>query len=108
MNKLELNDKVAELYNKADSLFYVTEMDDLKQPVMNEVLLIDDWNRLMDLAVDNKIFEVFECRQTDNYFSLRNRANLQYTIILNKDHESPQEATRYAIAMALVKLAEDK
>ena len=73
MTKFQLNNKVAELYKIKPSLYGDENMPD--------ILLIDDWNRLMDLAVDNKIFEVFECRQTDNYFSLKNRANLQYTII---------------------------
>ena len=115
MTKLELNNKLAELYNLPAKKLMMTSVTctiiDGKQKdtyTTGYALLIDDWSILMDLAVDNKIFELFESRQTNNYFSLKNRSNLQYMVFLNKDHKLPQAATRFAIAMALVKLKEDK
>ena len=93
MNKIELNDKLAELYN-------------IEKTLWDKVLLIDDWSRLMDLAVDNRlhidIFDVFTA-----IFWLSSKDNSMHHEE-NKKHESPQAATRFAIAMALVKLKEDK
>ena len=108
MTKLELNNNLADLYGLVGTHKRISGIDIIEGNIYAYDLLIDDWSRLMDLALDNKIFELFESRQTNNYFSLKNRSNLQYMVFLNKDHKLPQAATRFAIAMALVKLKEDK
>ena len=104
MNKFELNDKLADLYfiPKATEIGFI---NGLRQ----ELLLIDDWNRLMDLAVDNNlsINQVINY-QTGELFSICATSKLGSTHADFIDHESPQAATKYAIAMALAKLAEDK
>ena len=101
MTKLELNDKLAELYN-IDNCTYMGD-------IIN-TYLIDDWSRLMDLAVDNGINYV--CYKHYGYckawIGLREE-DTSFAFAENlKDYESPQAATRFAIAMALVKLKEDK
>ena len=60
MTKLELNDKLAGLYNFPKSIINVTSFTskiiDGKQKDTFEtdyILIIDCWNVLMDLAVDN-------------------------------------------------------
>ena len=97
MTKLELNDKLAELYNIEP---YINPLN------LGKRYLIDDWTRLMDLAVDNRlhidIFDVFTA-----IFWLSSKDNSMHHEE-NKKHESPQAATRFAIAMALVKVAKDK
>ena len=109
MTKLELNDKVAELYfiPKATELGFI---NGLRQ----ELLLIDDWSRLMDLAVDNKL-SIFNTVNVGNQLLPKFATYNGVKIIFNGDyvisevfgdHESPQAATKYAIAMALVKLKE--
>ena len=109
MTKIELNEKLAKLYGIEKLRISFEDDGERPAPIIVKILLIDDWSRLMNLAVDNKVFDIFECRQTDSYFSLRNRENFQnLQIFMNKEHESPQAATKYAIAMALVKLKEGK
>ena len=103
MTKLELNDKLAELcfIPKATEIGF-------DNGLRQELLLIDDWSRLMDLAVDNEI--MIRVNISENIVSARNiRWLIQdscWTEITG--HESPQAATRLSIAMALVKLKEDK
>ena len=94
MTKFQLNNKLSELYKIKNCLY-----GDANSP---DILLIDDWNRLMDLAVDNKL---------NIYFSLdvvtcTNNKDVIESNEFMSDHESPQAATRFAIAMALVKLKE--
>ena len=48
MTKLELNDKLAELYGELN-FKYASKYLNIK------IFLIDDWSRLMGLAVDNGI-----------------------------------------------------
>ena len=103
MNKSELNNKLAELYfiPKATELGFV---NGLRQ----ELLLIDDWSRLMDLAVDNHLNICHITNANEEYFSVYATANDRKYFEDYSEHESPEDATRYAIAMDLVKLAEDK
>ena len=103
MTKLELNNKLAELYflPKATELGFI---DGLRQ----ELLLIDDWNRLMYLAVANHINICHITNANEEYFSVYATANNRKYFEDYSEHESPEAATRCAIAMALVKLAEDK
>ena len=94
MTKIELNNKLAELYN-IDNCTYMGDRIN--------TYLIDDWSRLMDLAVDNKLS--IHINKNDVVC-----VHKSYVIMAEffDEHESPQAATRFAIAMALVKLAEDK
>ena len=97
MTKLEINNKLAELYPEiANSILEAS----IKLP--KGYLLIDDSGRIFDLAIKYKIgtvpmLHIFLAGNTgveikENY----------------SDHESPQAAARYAIALALIKLAESK
>ena len=95
MNKLELNDKLAELYGIEPKNNYIH--------VGNGFLLIDDWSRLMELSVANKL----RIENWPNGVWVENN-DFDGIEIIYSDHESPQAATRFAIAMALVKLKEDK
>ena len=103
MKKLELNDKLAELYGLDSGYTYVNEN---KYSDSITTLIIDDWSVLMDLAVDKNINYICSknygyCKVGFNFIGWETKADY-------KDHESPQAATRFAIAMALVKLKEDK
>ena len=107
MTKLELNNKLAELYNLDKGYEYVNE--NLYSDSIT-TLLIDDWNSLMDLAVGNGIcIDFTNDEEYISAFSVRNN-NINSNIFDEQcsDHKSPQAATRFAIAMALVKVAEDK
>ena len=97
MTKLELNDKVAELYGELN-FKYASKYLNIK------IFLIDDWSRLMGLAVDNGIcIHIYEdCVMCAKPYSM------MPTKEFYENHESPQATTKYAIAMALVKSAEDK
>ena len=118
MTKLELNNRLAELYDEYQDEHYYTGKYDGFSMEFNAVLLIDDWNRLMPLALahgislsllgdlyaDGDINRVLARANTPNNVTYSSIAESQkYT-----DHESPEDAARYAIAMALVKLAESK
>ena len=86
MNKFELNDKLARLYNITE--FYYP---------------IDEWDIIISLAVDNKLS--IHVNKNDVL------CTYEGDVISDEffdDYESPQAATRFAIAMALVKLKEDK
>lgn len=102
MTKLELNNKLAELYGLVGTHKRISGIDIIEGNIYAYDLLIDDWSRLMDLAVTNRLrIEIYEFGVWIDYKD----TPLE---ILISDHESPQAATRFAIAMALVKLAEDK
>ena len=101
MNKLELNEKLARLYGVEETKFYYDMISD-GSFWENEVSLIDDWNRLMPLALSNKI--VIEAMNT---LVLAGRDNIGSNASYS-DHESIEAAARYALAMALVKLAKSK
>ena len=106
MTKLELNEKLALLYGIEFSTmtYYDIYGNDF------EVLLIDDSATMFDLAVDNDL----RIRQTDDgaevfYYSFDEGEQEGRWISIKakyKDHGTKQSATRYAGAMALVKLAE--
>ena len=92
MTKIELNDKLAELYGLYEAEMYED----------NLVHLIDDWNMLMPLALQNKIgfFAM-------NKIVLAGRDDIG-SIARYSEHETIEAAAQYAIAMALIKLAESK
>ena len=92
MTKIELNDKLAELYGLYEAEMYED----------NLVHLIDDWNMLMPLALQNKIGFV-----AMNKIVLAGRDDIGSKASYS-DHENIEAAAQYAIAMALVKLAESK
>ena len=101
MNKQELNEKLASLYGVEKTKFYCNMISD-GSVWENEVLLIDDWDRLMPLAILNKIGFV-----AMNDIVLAGRDEIQDKQSYS-DHETIEAAAQYAIAMALVKLAEIK
>ena len=92
MTKLELNDKLEKIYP-------LSEADMCED---NQIPLIDDSARMFDLMVEHRIGTV---PMTNNFLActhdIESRANYSA-------YESPQDAARVAIAMALVKLAESK
>ena len=88
MNKQELNNKLAELYNL--------------KPKLGKLYLIDDSARLFDLSVQHKIGFV-----AMNNIVLAGRDSIQI-VQHYSDHETPSDAAKYAIAMALIKLKESK
>ena len=113
MTKLQLNDKLSALYKLPKSVINVTkftsEIIDGKQKDTYEtdyILIIDCWNVLMDLAIDNDIW--VQPYNNIGFVYVHKREKLNFIDTYYKDHESPKAATRFAIAMALVKLAEDK
>ena len=88
MNKQELNNKLAELYGL--------------EPKLGKLYLIDDSARLFDLAVQHKIGFV-----AMNNIVLAGKDDIGSKASY-REHESPQAAARYAIALALIKLKESK
>ena len=103
MTKEELNEKLAELYGEDGGYEIVNEN---KYSDSITTLLIDDWNRLMPLAIKNKlsVLPIDDSCMTILY----GEGSELSEKIMNKDHESPEAAAKYAIALALVKLAESK
>ena len=113
MTKLELNDKLAGLYNlpsKKEELTYWKERDEytLTDYEYADILLIDDSARMFDLAVKNKIDLVHYGDGVEARYEIKNDCFYYREGAIYIDHESPQAAARYAIAMALIKLAEGK
>ena len=103
MTKLELNDKLAELSGIDRMHKRICEVDMKEGIIYTDDLLIDDWTRLMDLSVYNQLS--IHVNKNDVL------CTYEGDVISDEffdDHESPQEATRFAIAMALVKVAELK
>ena len=104
MTKLELNDKLARLYGE-DSGYEIVNENKYSDSITT--LLIDDWNGLMPLALKQQLhIEIYNwfvsvCHVRDDKPSFNFDAEF-------KDHESPEDAVRYAIAMTLVKFAESK
>ena len=89
MSKEKINEKLEELYGLEPCV---------SQPKLGKLYLIDDSARLFDLAVQHKIGFV-----AMNNIVLAGRDSIQ--VVRNySDHESPQAAARYALAMALIEL----
>ena len=115
MTKSELNEKLAELYNLPAKKAIIVDLsstsitgDQKDIYTTSYALLIDDWDILMKLAVDNGINYV--CYKHYGYckawIGLREE-DTSFAFVENlKDHESPQDAVMFSIAMALVKLKE--
>ena len=100
--KLELNDKLASLYGLDSSI--MTDYDIYGNDF--EVLLIDDSARMFDLMIENKLSVL---TMDDGCMTLHYKEDSELSEkFMNKDHETTQAAARYAIGMALIKLAEDK
>ena len=87
-SKEKVNERLEELYDLV--------------PRIGKIYIIDDWNMLMPLALKNKIGFV-----AMNNNLLAGRDSIQI-VQHYSDHESPQAAARYAIAMALIELAESE
>ena len=115
MTKTELNNKLAELYNLPAKKVLIVDLsstsitgDQKDIYTTSYALLIDDWSRLMDLAVDNGInIEFTHDEEYVKSYSVRPEFNKIYNYSqLVSDYESPQDAVRFSIARALVKLKE--
>ena len=112
MTKLELNNKLAELYGEDGSYEIVNEN---KYSDSITTLLIDDWNRLMPLTLTHGLsIELDSIVSNDfvkkDYVLVREKlawVNSDDPVYF-KDYESIEDAARFAIAKALVKLAESK
>ena len=89
MSKEKINEKLEELYGLEPCL---------SQPRLGKTYIIDDWNRLMPLALNNKIGFV----AMNNVF-LAGCDSIEI-IEYYSGHETPCDAARYAIAMALIEL----
>ena len=104
MTKQELNKKLADLYGLHEAEMYED----------NLVHLIDDSSRMFELMIDNKIaFELsglFYISGVEQEYVAARKIGVwpNRVIAFLKDHETPQAAARFAIALALVKLAESK
>ena len=102
MNKLALNYKIATLYGVDPFLQCMVGFDINEGNIYKYIPFIDDWNRLMPLALSNKIgFVAMNTIALAGIDEIEAKENYS-------DHESPEAAARYAIAMALVKLKESK
>ena len=111
MTKLELNEKLAELYGIKPHFQTIVGFDVNEGNMYAYLPLIDDSARMFDLAVEHKV----QILNTKLWFQAKVELP---TIVLSqewilhqehfKNHETPQAAARFAIAMALVKLAESK
>ena len=100
--KLELNDKLAELYSL--DRFTMKSGDD---PVFSyQIRLIDDSGRIFDLALENDIW--IQPYNSLGFIYAHVRKDVSFDKVFYKDHETPQAAARYALALALVNLAESK
>ena len=93
MSKEKINEKLEELYGLEPCL---------SEPKLGKLYLIDDSARLFDLAVQQKIGFV-----AMNNIILAGKDDVGSKASY-REHESPQAAAKYAIAMALVKLKESK
>ena len=92
MNKEELNNKLAELYGL--------------EPKLGKLHLIDDSARMFELALANDIW--IQPYNHLGFIYAHFRCNHELNKASYREHESPQAAARYAIAMALIKMKESK
>ena len=108
MTKTKLNDKLAELYGLAGTHKRISGIDIIEGNIYAYDLLIDDWSSLMDLAVDNGLpiyYSNAVFNLEDSVWTFVGKDIIKANF---KDHESPQAATRFVIAIALVKLKDGK
>ena len=105
MNKLDLNYEIATMYGVDPFLQCMVGFDINEGNIYKYIPFIDDWNMLMPLALQNKIGFV----AMNNIF-LAGRDNIESveSIGIYSEHETQEDAARFAIAMALVKLEESK
>ena len=113
MNKRELNEKLAELYTINPKRSFWRLDPDVGRSYHTITLLIDDSARMFELMVEHHIlidFGWFIADGFKNEFCTARQEDAwgATNAIYVKDHETPQAAARFAIATALVKLAESK
>ena len=106
MNKLDLNYKIATLYEVDPYLQCMVGFDINEGNIYKYIPFIDDWNRLMPLALEHDIW--IQPYKSLGFLYAHVRKDLIFDAVFYKDHKSPDDASKYAIAMALVKLAESK
>ena len=110
MTKLELNDKLADLYGINSKKSFWRLDPDVGKSFHTITLLIDDSARMFDLMIEHDIFLDFFWLNfgevKPKYYTARQKGVFRSVdMIFLKDHETQQAAARFAIAMALVKLA---
>ena len=103
MTKEELSNNLAELYGEYGGYEIVNEN---KYSDSITTLLIDDWNRLMPLSLEHDVW--IQPYNSLGFIYAHARKDVIFDKVFYKDHESPEDAAKYAVAMALVKLAESK
>ena len=106
MTKRELNDKLAELYG-ITAYSPIHGLPDTEGYVPISVnLLIDDSARMFELAITHDIWI-----KPSSFFRLvyaHHRKSPEHRPEFYEDHESPQAATRYTIAIELIRLKGEK
>ena len=114
MTKQELSDKLAGLYGIKPYFQTIVGFDVNEGNVYADLLLIDDWNALMPLVLKNKVSlhfaEVFNAKGANKEFVYTSKTGVWiiHDSAYFEDHESPEDAASFVLAMALVKLAERK
>ena len=113
MTKLELNEKLAELYGIKPHIQTIVGFDVNEGNVYAYLPLIGDSARMFDLMIEHNLFLdsawVNIGGFNKKYYTARQNGVMGATdIIFVKDHESESAAALYAIALKLVKLAESK
>ena len=112
--KLELNDKLAELYGLEAFVYF--NSSNTNDAYLLTHYLIDDSARMFDLMTEHEIspdFGEVHIGLTKNDYVRASKRDGLVSInndnkVFLKDHESPQAALRYAIALVLVQIAESK
>ena len=113
MTKQELNEKLIDLYGLKHLFQTFAGFDENRNILYGYMQIIDDSARMFDLMIEHDIFLDFFWDNINEvkpkYYTARQKGVFRSVdMIFLKDHETPQAAARYAIAMALVKLAESK
>ena len=108
MTKLELNDKLAKMYGF--ETFNVKSGPDIL--LNNQPCVIDSSSVMFHLMVEHKIIldyvEVYIGSVMHEHVTARKIGVCDGESVPVKDHGSRKAAAKYAIALALVKLAESK
>ena len=104
MDKLELNDKLAELYGLEPFTM-----------IGSNIPAIENSAIMFDLMIEHNLLPTFNFVWLnlgdidEKYYTVRLKNEMGATdMIFVKDHETEREAALYAIALKLVKLAESK
>jgi predicted oxidoreductase len=112
MNKEQLSERIAELYNvdaKISSSYdnrYLENGHYQYEEIFTETWLIDDTARMFELAVRHGISVDADNREASTAY-IKVKGYIKHSIdAIHANHANKLEATLYAIGMALVKKAE--